>query len=77
MGNQLIDESLSLYNYLRTHVSKVITSSYDRMRLNNLIIRAFYRFERRKLMESRPKFNPSRTPPTRETDLENETPMGK
>jgi hypothetical protein len=48
MNNQLIDEALSLYNYLRIHGFKVLTDSDDRMRLDNLITRAFYRYERRK-----------------------------
>jgi hypothetical protein len=47
IDNQLIDEALSLYNYLRIHGSKVLTDSDDRMRLDNLITRAFYLYERR------------------------------
>ena len=48
MDNQLIDEDLSLYNYLRIHASKALTNSADNERLHKLVIRAFYRYERRK-----------------------------
>ena len=47
MDNQLIDEALSLYNYLRLHAYKVLTYSEDRVRLDKLVLRAFYRYERR------------------------------
>ena len=47
MHNQLIDEALSLYNYLRLHAYKVLTYSDDRERLDKLVLRAFYRYERR------------------------------
>jgi hypothetical protein len=69
MDNQLIDEALSLYNYLRIYACKAVTYSDDRVRLHHLVIRAFYRYERRKLAENRHKFNPSRTP-TRARDWE-------
>lgn len=72
MDNQLIDEALSLYNYLRIHAYKVLTYSDDRGRLDKLVLQAFYRYERRKLLKNRHKFNPSRTP-TRKRDWGNVT----
>ena len=47
MDNHLIEEALSLYNNLRLHAYKVLTYSKDRERLDKLILRAFYRYERR------------------------------
>ena len=67
MDNQLIDEALSSYNYLRIYACKAVTFSGDRVLLHCLVIRAFYRYERRKLAKNSHKFNPSRTP-TRSTD---------
>jgi len=72
MDNQLIDEALSLYNYLRIHVYKVLAYSDDRGRLDKLVLRAFYRYERRKLLKTRHKFNPLRTP-SRKRDWDNVT----
>ena len=72
MDNQLIDEALSLYNYLRLHAYKVVIYSEDRERVDKLVLRAFYRFERRKLLKNRHKFNSSRTP-TRARDWDNVT----
>jgi hypothetical protein len=72
MGNQLSDEALRFYNYLRIHVCKALTYTDDRVRLHHLVIRAFYRYERRKLFENRHKFNPSRIP-TRKRDWDNVT----
>jgi len=62
VDNQLIDEALSLYNDLRLHAYKVLTHSDDRERVDKLVPRAFYRYERRKLLKNRHKFNPLRTP---------------
>ena len=62
MDNQLIDEALSLYNDLRLHAYKVLTHSDDRERVDKLVPRAFYRYERRKLLKNSAKFNPLRTP---------------
>ena len=62
VDNQLIDEALSLYNDLRLHAYKVLTHSDDRERVDKLVPRAFYRYERRKLLKNSPKFNPLRTP---------------
>jgi hypothetical protein len=70
MENQLIDEA----NYLRIYACKAVIFSGDRARLHCLVIRAFYRYERRKIAKNRHKFNPSRTP-TRSTDLDNVTIM--
>jgi hypothetical protein len=71
VDNQLIDEALGLYNYLRLHVYKEIIYTDDRERVDKLVLRAFYRFERRKLLKNRHKFNPSRNP-TRASDWDNE-----
>ena len=70
--NQLIDEALSLYNYLRLHAYKVLNYSDDRVRVDNLVLRAYYRYERRKQLINRHKFNPSRKP-TRARDWDNVT----
>ena len=67
MDNQLTSEALSFYNYLRIYACKAFTYSNDRVRLHNLVIRAFYRYERRKLNENSHKFNPLRRP-TRKRD---------
>jgi len=53
VDNQLIDEALGLYNYLRLHVYKEIIYTDDRERVDKLVLRAFYRFERRKLYFTR------------------------
>jgi hypothetical protein len=67
MDNQLIDEALSLYNYLRLHAYKELIYSDESLRVDKLVLQAFYRYERRKLLKNRHKFNPSRTP-TRKSD---------
>jgi hypothetical protein len=74
VDNQLIDEALSLYNYLRLHVYKEIIYTDDRERVDKLVLRAFYRFERRKLLKNRHKFNPSRNP-TRAQDWDSIFPV--
>ncbi|MFA5920320.1 MAG: hypothetical protein WC856_03400 [Methylococcaceae bacterium] len=74
MDNQLIDEALSLYNYLRLHVYKEIIYTDDRERVDKLVLRAFYRFERRKLLKNHHKFNPSRNP-TRAQDWDSIFPV--
>ena len=74
MNNQLIDEALSLYNYLRLHAYKVLTYSDDKERVDKLVPRAFYRYERRKLLKNRHKFNPSRNP-TRAQDWDSIFPV--
>jgi hypothetical protein len=47
MDNQLIDEALRLYNYLRLYAYKRITNSDARARLDKMVLMAFYRHERR------------------------------
>jgi hypothetical protein len=68
--NQLIEEALSLFNYLRLHAYKVSKYSDDRLQVDNLVRRAYYRYERRLKLKNRHKFNPLRTP-TRARDWNN------
>ena len=47
MDNQLIDEALRLYNYLRLYAYKRTTNSNARTRLDKMVLMAFNRYERR------------------------------